>query len=134
MISGDRNSLDIPTLLNIDPSLRQLVKKVTRGTKVLDIILSNLGKFYDEPIIVQPIFPDNPNKGAPSDHSGVIAIPHTDPEKPHLRTKVVKTIRPLPESLISVFGQKIENKDWSCLEKYQIPLRWLNNFKISCKS
>ena len=45
LISGDRNSLDIPTLLNIDPSLRQWVKQATRGTRVLDIILSNLGRF-----------------------------------------------------------------------------------------
>ena len=117
VISGDRNSLDIPTLLNIDPSLRQLVKKVTRGLRVLDIILSNLGKFYDEPIIVQPILPDNPNKGVPSDHSGVVATPHTDPDKPHLRTKIVRTIRPLPESLISTFGNKLEKQDWAKLEK-----------------
>ena len=116
VISGDRNSLDVPTLLNIDPSLRQLVKMPTRGLKILDIILSNLERFYDEPIIVPPILPDKPNKGVPSDHSGVIATPHTDPSQPQLRTKVVKTIRPLPESLISVFGQKLEAEDWTSLD------------------
>ena len=112
LISGDRNSLDIPTLLNIDPSLRQLVKKATRGQSILDIILSNLWRFYDEPEIVPPILPDNPNKGVPS---GVVATPHTNPSQPHLRSKIVKTIRPLPESLITVFGQKLENEDWTSL-------------------
>ena len=115
LISGDRNSLDIPTLLNIDPSLRQLVKKATRGQSILDIILSNLWRFYDEPEIVPPILPDNPNKGVPSDHSGVVATPHTNPNQPHLRSKIVKTIRPLPESLITVFGQNLENEDWTSL-------------------
>ena len=83
VISGDRNSLDIPTLLNIYPTLGQMVKRPTRGFKVLDIILSNLESFYDEPIIVQPILPDNQNKGVPSDHSGVVATPHTNPNLPH---------------------------------------------------
>ena len=104
LISGDRNSLDISTLLNIDPCLRQLVKQPTRGLKVLDIILSNLGKFYDEPIIVPAIIPDRANKGVPSDHCGVVATPHTNPSMPKQRTKITKTIQPLPESLISVFG------------------------------
>ena len=119
LISGDRNSLDIPTLLNIDPSLRQLVKKPTRGLRILDIILSNLERFYDEPLIVPPILPDNPNKGVPSDHSGVVATPHTNPSQPHLRSKIVKTIRPLPESLITVFGHKLENEDWTNLDQVQ---------------
>ena len=110
VISGDRNSLDIPSLLNIDSSLRQLVKKATRGLRILDIILSNLERFYDEPLIVPPIMPDNPNKGVPSDHSGVVATPHTNSVQPHVRSKTVKTIRPLPESLITVFGQKLEKQ------------------------
>ena len=130
VISGDRNSLDIQTLLNIEPSLRQWVKKCTLGLKVLDVILSNLGKFYDEPVIVQPILPDNPNKGVPSDHSGVVATPHTDPSKPHLKSKVVKTIRPLPESLISSFGQKLENEDWSCLEECETTTQMVEKLQI----
>ena len=85
----------------------------------MDIILSNLESFYDEPIIVPPILPDNPNKGVPSDHSGVVATPHTNPSQPHQRSKIVKTIRPLPESLITVFGQKLETEDWSNLDEPQ---------------
>ena len=119
LISGDRNSLDIPTLLNIDPCLRQWVKQATRGTRVLDIILSNLGRFYDEPQIVPPIQPDNPNKGCPSDHMGVVATPHTNANQPHLRSKITRTIRPMPESLIELFGQKLENEDWACLDESQ---------------
>ena len=63
VISGDRNSIDIPTLLNIEPSN-------TRGHRALDIIL------FNESVIVPAIFTDNPNKGVQSDHSGVVATPY----------------------------------------------------------
>ena len=68
IISGDRNSIDAQTLLSIDPALRQIVKVPTRGLKTLDVIVSNLARYYDDPIIIPPIIPDNPGFGAPSDH------------------------------------------------------------------
>ena len=55
LISGDRNDLGIDRLLTIDPSLRQLVNKNTRGLKVLDVILSNLSVFFEEPEIVDQL-------------------------------------------------------------------------------
>ena len=42
IISGDRNDLSIPSLLSIDPSLRQIVQHGTRGQKILDVIITNL--------------------------------------------------------------------------------------------
>ena len=50
-------------LLTIDPSLRQIVNKGTRGPRVLDFILTNLSVFFEEPEIVPPIAVDNPAKG-----------------------------------------------------------------------
>ena len=55
LISGDRNDLGIDRLLTIDPSLRQLANKNTRGLKVLDVILSNLSVFFEEPEIVDQL-------------------------------------------------------------------------------
>ena len=66
------------------------------------------------------IFPDNLNKGVQSDHSGVVATPYTNSNQPQQRTKIVKTIRPLPESLISVFGGKLQNVDWFELDTVEI--------------
>ena len=77
IISGDRNSIDISTLLSIDPSLRQSVRHGTRGEKVLDVICSNLARFFNEPEIIPPIQPDRAGHGVPSDHNGVEAIPNT---------------------------------------------------------
>ena len=129
VISGDRNSLDIPTLLNIDPSLRQMVKQPTKGFKILDVILSNLECFYDEPVIIPPIIPDNVNKGVPSDHNGVLATPHTNPNQPQESSKTVKMIRPLPESLTVIFGQKLSSESWGNLGPQLNPTDLVKNFQ-----
>ena len=55
IISGDRNSIDIPVLLSIDPSLRQTVRLPTRGLKILDVIVTNLARFFNEPEIIPQI-------------------------------------------------------------------------------
>jgi hypothetical protein len=47
IISGDRNNIDISTLLSIDPSLRQTVQRPTRGDKILDVIVTNLARYFD---------------------------------------------------------------------------------------
>ena len=65
IISGDRNDLSIERLLSIDPSLRQIVRNPTHGRKVLDIVLTNIWMFYNEPEIVEPIPVDDPAKGGP---------------------------------------------------------------------
>ena len=75
IISGDKNEIDVSELLLIDPSLRQLVNKPTRGNNILDVILTNLGRYYCEPVIIPPVNPDNPARAVPSDHMGIIAKP-----------------------------------------------------------
>ena len=113
IISGDRNNIEISRLLLIDSSLRQIVKQNTREQKILDVILTNLHCFYDAPEIVPPITPDIAGKGVPSDHSGVIASPHTNSTLPTKTQKLKKNIRPIPESLLLAFGQKLEVTDFS---------------------
>ena len=113
LISGDRNDLSIDRLLTIDPSLRQLVHKGTRGEKVLDVVLTNLEEFFDEPEIVPPIDVDNPAKGGvPIDHSGVIVPPRTNADIPAVKHKVRKIFRPITSSSINNMGQVIVNEDW----------------------
>ena len=115
IISGDRNSIEIPTLLSIDPSLRQTVLQSTRGTKTLDVIVTNLARYFNEPEIVPPIQPDRPGHGVPSDHSGVFATPNTSLQ-PATRTKVRKIIRPLPESLPPTFNTKLAEHNYDALK------------------
>ena len=97
IISGDRNDINILTLLSIDPFLHQTVKQPTRGLKILDVIVTNLSRYFNEPVIILPIVPDVPGRGVTSDHNGVFAKPHSSSSQPSARTKTKKTIRPLPD-------------------------------------
>ena len=106
IISGDCNDMDLSSLISIDPSLRQIVLKPTRGQKILDVIVTNLASFYQEPTIIPAILPDISGHGAPSDHYGVCAIPISAHEVTNHRTKLIKLIRPVPESLIPNFEAK----------------------------
>ena len=58
-----------------------------------------------------------------------MATPYTDPSQPQLRTKIVKHIRPLPESLISVFGEKLRNVEWSELDAFISPTDMVGSFQ-----
>ena len=62
VISGDRNDLSIVRLLSVDPALRQIVRKNTRGQKILTVVLTDLEVYYEEPVIVDPIDVDDPTK------------------------------------------------------------------------
>ena len=46
-----------------------------------------------------------------------------------MRSKTVKTIRPLPESLITVFGQKLEKQGWGDLAKENNPGKMVEIFE-----
>ena len=110
IIAGDRNHLDISSLLSIEPSLRQLVTKPTLGAKILDVVCTNLHGLYQEPTILPPLTPDDLTKGAPSDHFGIFVLPKADGNRS--RQKTVKYIRPMPSSLVSSFKDRLSNVDF----------------------
>ena len=115
IISGDRNSIEISSLLSIDPSLRQTVRQATRGLNLIDVIVTNLARYFNEPVIIPPIVPDRPGHGVPSDHSGVEATPNTSQGQPARRNKIKKKIRPLPDSLIESFQSKLADQNFNLL-------------------
>ena len=118
IISGDRNDLRIDNLLNIDPSLRQIVQNNTRGASLLTIVLTDLYALYETPQIVSPITVDDPSKGGvPSDHDGVIVKPiSSSSHKVSKHPTIQKTIRPMPTSSINQFGQFITQEEWSFMD------------------
>ena len=116
IISGDRNDLGIDRLLTVDPSLRQIVNKGTRGPKVIDVVLTNLSVYFEEPVIVFPIDVDDPAKGVPSDHSGVVVEPRTNAEVPAVKHKVCRTIRPITASAVNNIGQVFVQESWQFLD------------------
>ena len=64
---GDRNSLDISEILLCNQELKQINTQPTRKGKVLDILLTNLYKYYNDPVTLLPVQCDNPDYGRPSD-------------------------------------------------------------------
>ena len=106
VIGGDKNNLNITSLLIGIPGVRQIVTRATHKSKVLDIILTNLHRMYCVPNIVPPVAPDYPLSGAvPSDHSTPVATPITSANINQTKEYITKVSRPLPDSGIREFGQ-----------------------------
>ena len=115
IVSGDRNGLSLVKLASIDVSLKQIVQKVTHGSKVLTVVLTDLYRFYNEPEIIPPVGVDDPDDGVPSDHSGVLVCPiiadYTQKPK-----KITRTVRPIPASAISDIGKVITEETWDFMD------------------
>ena len=116
ILGADKNDMDIRPILNCGLRLRQCVDKPTRQGVILDIIIMNTFPFYNTPIIVPPIQPDDPRKGKPSDHSVPVCAPHTDRYQPPSRNYRTVTYRPLPESSLRKFGEWIVTEGWEGVE------------------
>ena len=112
VIAGDRNDLSVERLISMESTLRQIVRIPTHGRKVLDVVLTNIWRFYNDPIIVNPVPVDDPSKGVPSDHLGVVVKPIVNPEQPPLRRKHTFSFRPKPESRLREFGNSICHMSW----------------------
>ena len=121
IMGADKNELNITSLIDGLPRVRQIVTKNTHGGKILDIILTNLHQFYKVPIIAPPVTPDDPSKAKPSDHSIPIAIPLSDNQFCQTREYQTKTIRPLPDVNIEMFGTWIKNENWEPIKDDESP-------------
>ena len=112
IIGADKNELNISSLIDGLPRVRQIVTKNTYKDKIIDIILTNLHQLYKVPIIAPPVAPDDPRYAKPSDHSIPIAIPLSDNEDCQTREYQTKTVRPLPDVKIDMFGNWIKGECW----------------------
>ena len=79
-------------------------------------IITDLHRWYQEPKCLPPINADT-KKGNPTDHLTVVWEPlNAVANKPFRQTKNI-TVRPLPETGLSLLGLWIENKQWQNLEE-----------------
>ena len=81
ILAGDTNELKLGPILRLNANLAIVVKKPTRinhknpsKSTILDNIITDLHKWYQEPKCLPPIDPDN-DKGKPSDHLTVVFEP-----------------------------------------------------------
>ena len=129
IMGGDRNHMDIRSVLNCGLKLKQCVDKPTRHNSILDVIIMNTYNFYNSPIIVAPVEADDPLSGVPSDHHVPIAYPHTDRYQAPLRNYRSVTYRPLPESGLRSFGQWIVNEKWDVVKQDLSPTEQVSEFE-----
>ena len=109
---GDKNDLNVKLLLNINSNFHQIVTKPTHKKSVLDVIVTDIGHLYCEPITRPPLLPDNADHGVPSDHLVVHASPLSSCSKPSKRTTITKTCRPLTTLAKQNLAAWIQNESW----------------------
>ena len=59
-VVGDTNELSVDKLMQIDPALKQIVRSLMRGLKVLYPIIMNLGNSYQVTKVIAPLQNDKP--------------------------------------------------------------------------
>ena len=116
MLMGDFNHFNYRVLCR-HCSLQQTVKQPTRGSAILDLILSNMHKWYKEPGILPAI--------GLSDHQSILLTPACQPKQPNNINK--KSIRKITSSSMKSLGNFITSLDWtslyrlsSCQDKYDL--------------
>ena len=113
IMAGDTNRLNMKSILNLSPFLKQVVTVPTRNNPdaILDTITSTMSSYYQIPITLPPLDNDVTNSGKPSDHLIVLWKPISASE-PQLRNRKVVTFRPLPESGLVLFGEWLKKQTW----------------------
>ena len=121
VLGGDKNNLNISSLLSGIPRLRQIVSKNTYKFKILDVLLTNMHQAYAEPYIAPAVPADDPQHGAPSDHNTPVACPLSASNSERARDYITKVSRPIPDSGIREFGQWITVEDWTSIPEDTSP-------------
>ena len=114
IIAGDTNRLNLKPILNLSPSLKQVVQVPTRLNPdvTLDPIITTMRKFYQPPITKPPIDNAQDKEGKPSDHLVVLMYPiNAQIGCPPRKNRLV-TFRPLPQSGINNMGRWIQQQSW----------------------
>ena len=108
LLTGDFNRADISQLTS-QFHLTQMVKFPTRGERTLDLILSNLDRFYNNPERFSPF--------GLSDHCTVALFPKLRVKENNSACKTIR-IRKLKSSSRQAFGRFLTSLDWSSLDNY----------------
>ena len=113
VLGGDKNDLNTQHLLNIDPSFHQIVTKPTYKQAILDVLITDIGQYYLEPVIRPAVQPDNPGLASPSDHHIVFAKAYTCSHQPIKRETKSYTVRPLPTQALQDFAGWVQREPWT---------------------
>ena len=112
---SDKNDLSVHLLLDIHihPTFKQLVTLPTYRNSVLDVIVSDIGQYYQVPIIRPPVAPDNPTSASVSDHRIAFARTISTSTTSVCRVTSSRTVRPLPNSSVQKFANWVQREPWT---------------------
>ena len=106
--------MNLKPITDLSPNLKQEVTVPTRlnPPRILDPIITTLGKWYQTPVTKPPINP-NTNNGKPWDHLVVLMLPIVSTLQIPPRQYTVTVTRPLTQSGMAQFAEWVENCNWS---------------------
>ena len=121
IIAGDTNRLNLAPILNLSPSLKQVVQVPTRLNPdvILDPVITTMWKLFLPPITKPPIESDQDKQGKPSDHLVVLMYPINSEIGCPTRISRLVTYRPLPQSGINKMGEWIQQQSWQDIYRCQ---------------
>ncbi len=133
IIAGDKNQFRLDGIINLNPDFKQLVDKPTRlnPPRILDVIITNLSKFYKIPSVEQPLEPDIDLTGSPSDHLMVVMSPMTIFDEKRGRQVRNIEFRPMSEDGFRAMESALDTWDWKYLENIQSADEQMKNFQES---
>ena len=99
-------------ILQLSPQLRQTVHHFTYGQKTLDLCITDAHLLYHPPASEPPLLPDDPSSASPSDHSGNLLIPRSQPANKTPRVHKLVTVRPITQSQLNALGNWIVDEEW----------------------
>ena len=113
--AADKNDLKIDAILGLNQNLKQCVKNPTRFNPpaILDIFITDLSQYYQDPICEKPLDVDSDKVGSPSDHFMVIMEPINAVNNRKDRKKKTFQYRSYTDAAFEAMGEKLDNVDWS---------------------
>ena len=111
-MGGDLNRTDYSDVIDAYGALKQCVTVGTRKEATLEIILSDIMTLYHPPTTLAPLQVDKGKKGKNSDHYNLVFAPRSDPNFMIEQQKREIKTRPLPDSMIPLFGKEIQKQTW----------------------
>ena len=103
VLLGDFNNLNISDLLT-SHDLSQILSEPTRGSTILDLVITNMQQFYKKPLILAPV--------GTSDRNVVNWRPDDSAPRPY--GKVIKHQRRFfSQSQRAAFGRWLTSHDWN---------------------
>ena len=112
------NDTKIEPILHLNGNLKQHVTKPTRldPDKVLDVVISDLGSYFQTPTVEPALKVDEDKIGSPSDHLLVVWSPLDNFHNKKVREEKRINYRPLTDAGYDQMKIELDNINWCFLE------------------